>query len=225
MADNENLGSYGSDALGAFSERSETTGGGFSAALQAAAKTIVPATLLSTREFEQKKNDIFKLFGAKSRSDKEAVEAALVVFFSVHGTSPQTSWTEYEHDIMALGKSIRPYVVVKIIGQSAIKKFMGRYTNYAVQGYHDSAEFQDAMAERVARARLTRAEGYLAIDFVGKDGSLDSATMQKRTEAKSFLLVSRNTQRHVDGKRNTEGYVQAREIGGNSGGAGVDPFA
>lgn len=224
----EDLG-YGqsADAMGSYS------GGGrdperagedpLLAAVMAAAKSVVPATLLSTSEFETKKSEVFKVFGATSKADKVAVEAALVVYFSVHGTSPNTAWSEYEHDIVALGKSVRPYVVVKIIGQSTIKKFMGRYSTYAIAAYKNSSVFQDAMVGRVTRAQLGRSEGYLAIDFVGKDGSLDAATEARRSLAKSYLVGGRNTQRAVDGKRTADEYVHAREVGG-TGGSSADPF-
>lgn len=219
----------GADALGGFTQRDSSSAksgnaDNFVAAIEAAAKNATPATLISQRDFEIRKAAIFQLFVAKSQSEKEAVEATLIVYFAVHGTSPATSWTEYEHNIEALGRTVRPYSVVKIIGQSAIKKFMGRYSQWAVTAYSSSTHFQDAMSERVARAGLDRADGYLAIDYVGKDGSLDLPSMQKRIKAKSHLLYGRNYQRAVDDSRTAQGYAHAREISGNNG-TGADPFS
>lgn len=216
----QNSKSAGADGLGAFvGEQIAASGGSGRSrgyddaaglpieALMAADANVGMATLVSESEFTMKLNAIYQRFGATEKNAKIAVRAALIAFFAVHGTSPDTAWRSYRHDVVAEGKTVPAYDVVEIVGVETLKRFMGRFGNDAIRLYTQSPDFRRKMRNRVAKANLSEEEGFLVIDFVGKDGGLDPATMQRRTNVRSQLVNFRN----LDRQRVASGEASARD--------------
>jgi len=192
----------------------------------AAVGRVVPATLLPEAMFQEKKEGVYRLYKATSKADKAKVDAEMVVYFAVHGTSPHTQWSTYEFDMVALGIAVPVSRVVEVIGTSLLKKFMGRFSPVAMALYTRSPEFRSALASRAASAGLEGSDGVYAIDYVGKDGKLDAASMVVRNRAKARLVGNRNTSRSQETRDQVGGVVLAREVAARgSEGVAVDPFA
>jgi len=184
------------------------------------------ATLVSDSEYTLKMNGVYQRFGAKSKSDKAAVRAMLVAYFAIHGTSPDTKWASYGELMSASGKEVPPFDVVEIIGSANLKKFMGRLGQSAIVLYKGSPAFRQKMRERVVRAGLDEDDGYLAIDYVGKDGKLDPASMQRRSVAKRTLVSARNADRDISDSRvrGDQAATLAPSFAAAHTGGAVDPF-
>lgn len=185
------------------------------------------ATMVSEAEFTTKLNAIYQRFGATDKNAKGAVQAMLVAYFAVHGTSPETQWAIYPYKMNVQGRDVKPFDVVEIVGLHNLKKFMGRFGGSAIKLYEGSPEFRRKMRERVARAGLSDEEGHLAIDYVGKDGSLDSASMNRRSAVRANLVNRRNAERDVAHERvkRDQSSTLATAVMASSGGGGVDPFS
>lgn len=177
----------------------------FGASVDAIAKANGIATAMATSEYDRKLSKIRDLMAAKDPEDKRSLDMTLCYYFSVHGTSPDTRWSEYEHKIVFKSRTYEPTQVVSIIGQGALKKFCARYTAMALKMHASSAVFRAALQERAVRAGLTPGEEYLAIDFLGKDGTLDFATSGRKSQAKTLLLQHRggNTVGVSESRHNT----------------------
>lgn len=197
---------------------------GFMAAMARAVDKTDLATMLPQSMFARKLASIENKFGARSPEDKQAVKAVLIVYFAAHGTSPYTHWVSYPHNIEALGVELPTNDVVAIIGQDLIKRFMAVWSEDAIAAYKEFPKFKQLMRERVQKAGLSEEEGYLAIDYVGKDGKLDSGSAAVRSQAKAHLLSQRSHAREDADEVTRRGYAVAREVSGVST-RGADPFA
>lgn len=214
----------GGDGLGGAGAASRGAETSVLDALRAVVKdNVTPATLLTEAEMKRRRTAVYRLFDAKGQTEQMKVDAALVIYFAVQGTSPETPWVNAP-PIVVGGRSVAAADVVREIGPE-IKKYMGRFSSMAIAAYHEFPELYNALSERIARANLSRTEGYLVIDYLGKDGvSLDAASLQRRNVAKTHLIAARNDQRSVTSKDITSGYAQQRVVGERHNVA-PDPFA
>lgn len=192
----------------------------------AAAESLVPATLLPEAMFKERREAVFRVFNARSSQDKATLEANMILYFSVHGTSPRTAWATYEFDLVSNGVTVPAATVVGIIGSTSLKKFMGRYSSTAMKLYSKSPALRAALASRVASAGLEGDEGVYVIDFVGKDGGLDPQSMRIRNRARTLLVNNRNEDRVQHAKDGATEMAVAREVRARDpASSSVDPFA
>jgi len=182
------------DGLGAFSSSKasdEMDDNQFRSLVESVATANGTATLVSKSAFTSVMARVYSLFGATSKDDRNSVDLALTYFFAVHGTSPETEWATYEQAIIAKGRSVHPKKVIDVIGLHRLKKTMGHFSALAIRMVSSSQEVRAALSERAARANLASGQEYMAIDFVGKDGSLSHAESSLRVATREALLNHR----------------------------------
>jgi len=183
------------DGLGAFSQKASSSAQmddeQFRQMVEGVASVNGTATLVSKANFTSVMTRVYALFGATSKEEKSGVDVALTYFFAVHGTSPETAWATYEQPIVGNGRTVRPLDVINIMGLHRLKKTMGHFSNLAVRMVAASAAMRAALSERAARANLAAGQEHMAIDFVGKDGSLSHSEATARVAVRDRLLSHR----------------------------------
>jgi len=140
---------------------------------------------------------LYRKFSASTPQDKAAVDRTLIFFFSVFGTSPKTDWSQAP-DITCAGVSVKATFVVDEIGEGFLKRFCAPWGQAAIALVDSSPELQGALRERALRQGLPVGSEALAIDFVGKDGTMGSAAMAQRISGKSNAIARARSNRVTD---------------------------
>jgi len=154
-------------------------------------KTMGIATQMAENKFITIFGKVASAVGATTQKDKEKLEVALTYYFAVHGTSPDTQWSTYDKDFAFNGASYKAGSITSLIGTGSLKQFCARFSKHAASLYANSAEFRAALAERVGRLGLDETDGIFVIDFYGKDGTLDSASMHAKALVRNDALKYR----------------------------------
>jgi len=172
------------------------------------------------------KAQVYRLFGATDKGTRDSVDKVLTLYFAVHGTSPDTDWTNYGNEYPIVGpggRKVSPKAVVDEIGLQRLKKFMGQFSESAMSMVRSSSKMRAALAERTARAGLQPGQEHLAIDFVGKNGCLSAQEMATRQISRDRSLHYRTMNAYSvselrgAGARETQRDARAVGSGGRGG--------
>jgi len=155
--------------------------------------TMGIATCMSDVQYTQKFTGVAAVVGARTSAERLNLEISMAYYFAVHGTSPETLWSSYDKPFVFKGARFDAYQIVKIVGANSLKQFCARYSAHAEKLYFESSEFRSALSERVARIGLDSSEGVFVIDYYGKDGTLDPASMAVKSNARNRALRYRGS--------------------------------